>query len=125
MGAYLHSINDAMNIAELKAGIDGWKAYHWTAATGGSLIEGCVPDGVYLRGPRKGLPRFSRPKEGTKKMVVITELEMDLAAREYEAATGSCYECKGTQKVICGWNRETGHRYEPCARCESTGKAPT
>ena len=38
-----YSMQDAMDLAEKKVGVFGWKSYIWKAVVGGCIIEGCVP----------------------------------------------------------------------------------
>jgi hypothetical protein len=121
---YEHTIKDALRLAEKKSGIDGWTAYLWKRANGGAIVEGCVPDGVYSRGAHKGRPRFSRPKSNTLLQVIVTDTELEIEARNYESNAGFCWNCKGSGKNFSGWDRDTGTRYVPCARCKSTGSAP-
>jgi hypothetical protein len=124
MSTYQHSINDAIALAEKKAGIDGWKGYLWEAAKEDSIVKGCVPDGIYSKGPRKGRPRFSKPKTGTDFTVVVTRSELDVEALRYETETGKCWHCRGTTERVIGWSREHGARTKPCERCNASGNAP-
>ena len=118
---YRFSIRDAMEIAASKSGIADWQGYAWEAMGNGSVVTGCVPDGVYSRGPRKGNPRFSRPVEGTHRKVVISDSDMDVYAQNYEATTGKCFECRGTSHVYNGWSRDEGLRQASCERCGGSG----
>ena len=119
-----HSINDAMKLAAEKIGIPEWQAYRWTLANGGSIVDGCVPDGVYAHGPRKGRPRFSKPKNGTKQAVIVSDSELDQKAAAFEQSERKCWNCKGEGQVCCGWSKESGARYRQCNRCNGTGIAP-
>jgi hypothetical protein len=116
---YKFSIKDAMEAAEVKAGIEGWKAYKWENCDGDSIVTGSVPDGVYSKGPRKGDPRFT----GTGKRVIISKVELETMAVAYEAETGKCWNCRGTGKTWAGWCRHKGTSYRECERCNGTGDA--
>lgn len=116
---YNYSIGDIMEVAEKKRGVDGWKSVVWHASWNGFLVEGCIPDGVYSRGPRKGRPRFNKPYD----KVVVTSAEMDEAAQSYEAVTGKCWDCKGTGQVWNGWSKADGSKYRQCLRCDGSGEA--
>lgn len=123
MSPYNFSIQDEMRLAEAKLGIDGWKAYQWSATDGGkdSIVKGCVPSGVYAKGPRKGLPKFRPATPGTERVVVITEAEMIAAAEAYEV-NGTCWDCKGTGKTSAGWSKAEGTEYRKCTRCDGSGR---
>lgn len=111
------SIKDCHDIAEAKVGIQGWSAYRWTRLEDDALIEGCVPDGVYARGPRKGRPRYNGKNVTHQKKVAVTKSELQAAAKAYETAEGKCWDCKGTGKTFSGWSAAEGTTYRPCARC--------
>jgi hypothetical protein len=113
------SINDCMEAAEAKVGIEGWKAYQWEDCDDDSIVTGSVPDGVYSKGPRKGKPRFV----GKGKRVIITRVELEARAIAYEAETGKCWDCKGTGQTWAGWSRTEGTKYRECQRCAGTGEA--
>lgn len=119
------SIGDFLEAAEEKVGIEGWKAYRWQRLDCGSnLVTGCVPDGVYARGRRKGEPRYSKPLPGTQRVVAITMSEMRVRAARFESTTGKCWKCKGTGQEFAGWSAAEGVRTRRCGRCHGTGKAP-
>lgn len=118
------SIQDVMKLAATKVDIDGWQAHTWSAADGGSIVKGCVPSGVYTRGPRKGQPKFRPAKPNSERVVVIGNSEMEAHALSQEAATGKCWECGGTGQEWAGWDATTGTLYRPCRRCNATGHAP-
>lgn len=123
--SYQHSIGDAMNVAKDKSGMHGWHVATWKAADGGdSIVTGLVPDGVYLRGPRKGEPRLDRAKDGTRRTIVVTIAELDAAAKAYEQSTGKCYHCKGNGQKSASWSATHGTRYCQCQQCGGSGDAP-
>lgn len=122
---YQVSIADVIEVAETKANMDGWQGYQWQAMDGGSTVKGCVPDGVYSRGPRKGRPRFSRPIAGSVKTVVVSDEEMQRYAADYVARTGNCFECKGSGERFAGWCAEKGGWTKPCDRCADSRQAET
>lgn len=108
------SIRDAMDAAEKKSKISGWKAYAWESASGGHIVTGETPAGVYLKGPRKGKDKYN----GLNKMtIVVSESELKEAASSYEEETGKCWNCKGGGKVFSGWSAKEGTTYRPCDRC--------
>jgi hypothetical protein len=119
MIAHKFSIGDAMDFAESKVGIPGWKAVAWEDIGGDSIVEGSVPDGFYRSGPRKGKPRFTRPR--TK--VIVAKKELQVVATAYEAESGKCWDCKGSGQVWAGWSQAEGTRYQTCSRCKGTGDA--
>lgn len=122
---FRHSMNDVMQLAAAKVGIDGWEAYQWEAAdAGGSVLRGCVPSGIYTRGPRKGQPKFRPPTPGTERMVVVIRDELNTAAARYENATVKCWDCKGEGKEIASISIRTGTTYRTCQRCKGTGSPP-
>jgi hypothetical protein len=121
---YAHSINDAMELAAAKSGLEGWKAYKWEKVHGGDLVTGCVPDGTYAKGPKKGRPRFCRPVAGTRLTVVVTGAELDLHAADYERDEHKCWRCKGSGEEFAGWSRDTGVRRQTCSACKGSGMPP-
>ena len=123
---YQWSIQDIMNVAAEKVSIEGWQGYSWDRLDGGdSLVVGCVPDGVFSRGPRKGQPRFNKPVSGTTKKIAVSYTEMQAAAERYEKETGNCWHCKGTGEGFKGWHHETGEKRDTCPKCGGTTVAPT
>lgn len=124
------SILDAQRLAERKVGIPDWKAYRWRRMDEGagpvfdSLVIGCVPNGAYSRGPRKGLPRFTPGVKGTRREVVVSASELIEQARIYVRDTGNCWDCKGSGQEYYGWSKATGARYRQCERCGGSGKDP-
>jgi hypothetical protein len=115
---YNFSIGDIMQIAERKMP-EGWSAFRWERATGGSMVTGSIPDGVYSRGPRKGKPRRIGPKE----VVVVSKNEMGTAAAAYESSSGNCWDCKGTGQVPWKWVKAGGWQHKSCDRCHGSGSA--
>jgi hypothetical protein len=123
MAGYLHSIQSMATLASEKLEIDGWKAYSFASDDAdGMTLTGCVPDGEYSRGPRKGTPRYGNPIPGTKKTIVLSRSELDAFAQRKEEATGDCYNCDGTGKTWAGWSKDAGTKFRDCSRCNATGK---
>lgn len=120
------SFQDVADVAADAAGIEGWSVYLVEHVTGGWLAKGCVPNGVYQRGPKKGRPRYGDPVEGTRRTVVVSDEQMRAAAAAYESS-GQCWDCKGSGEVFAGWSAAAGVSKRPCTRCNGTGSpgAPT
>lgn len=116
-----YSMRDSFDFAKKRVGIEGWEGYAWEALEGGCLVTGCVPSGVYSRGPRKGKPKFRPATPGTERRVVVSDADMAQVIEEYEAS-GTCFRCKGEGKEWCGWSKDDGHRYRECSRCNGVGK---
>lgn len=114
------SIRDAFDAASSVVGIAGWEGHSWRAVEGGSIVTGCVPSGVYTRGPRKGHPKFSPAMPGTKREVVVTVAQLDAIARDYEANGGKCWDCKGSGQTWAGWSAADGTKHRTCARCNGS-----
>ena len=121
---YTHSINDVMEFAAIKTGIDGWRAYKWERMCGGDLVTGCAPDGEYKSGPRKGRPRFSKPLPGTRQQVPVTNAELNAHAARYEREECKCWSCKGSGEEFAGWSKDAGTRKRTCQSCGGTGAPP-
>lgn len=121
---YQHSIKDVMDLATSKVNIPTWQPYVWEKIEGGDLVTGCVPDGAYTRGPRKGRPRFGKPIPGTRKVVAVTKMELDTRAAQYEATEGKCWRCKGEGSEFAGWSVTDGVRQRTCQRCNGSGVPP-
>lgn len=119
---YRHSIRDVMDLAAKKTGIEGWQAYRWSAVEGGDIVRGCVPCGVYSRGPRKGLPKWRPATPGTEREVVVVRSELDAAAETYEREECKCWHCKGEGKTVSRVSVIDGTSYRECCRCSGTGK---
>jgi hypothetical protein len=122
--SYKFSMQDAFDFASKKIAIDGWNSYAIEVMDGGYLVTGCVPDGVYSRGRRKGEPRYSKHMDGTNRKVVVSFSELVGAAMEREASTGNCWNCGGKGKVVVSWDHLSGVGYKPCKRCGGSGLAP-
>ncbi len=114
---YRHTIQDIMQVATQKSGIEGWVAYEWEAVGDDSIVKGCVPNGVYSKGPRKGQPRISVPVEGTTKRIVVSTSEADESAERFIEETGRCYTCKGERRVWDGWSAAEGNSHKDCSDC--------
>lgn len=121
--AYRFSMRDHMDTAAAMVALEGWEAYRWEVCEGGALVNGCVPSGVYTRGPNKGHPKFRQATPGTERRVVVADAHMADVATRYEA-TGKCWNCKGSGQAWNGWSRETGVRYCTCPRCNGTALPP-
>lgn len=124
--SFRFSLQDIMDVAAKKIGIPDWQGYQWEAVSDrqgdyDSIVTGCVPDGVYSKGPRKGSPRFSFPKHGTKRTAIVTTAELVPIAAEYESQ-GRCWDCKGSGKTIASVHITEGTTYRDCSRCKGTGK---
>ena len=115
-----HTLKDIFEAAEDKVGIEGWKAFRWEDCDGDGILTGCVPNGVYRSGPRKGRPRFLGPD----RRVIVTKAELDERATRYEADTGNCWNCKGSGQECYGWKQGEGNIYRTCGRCGGSGKSP-
>lgn len=98
---------------------EGWRWFKCESVSGGWIIEGCVPDGTYSRGPRKGRPKFKAPGD----RVVVSEDDVAVQEALYVQATGNCHQCLGTAKQIRSWSKAEGTKHDPCAKCNGTGKA--
>lgn len=118
---YSHSIRDVMDAASQRTGIDGWQGYRWQSVEGGSIVHGCVPSGVYSRGPRKGEPKFRPAMPGTERTVIVTDADLDKIAAAYENDNGKCWHCKGTGKTIARLHVTEGATYRDCSRCRGAG----
>lgn len=108
-------------------GIPGWKGYRFTWLDDSDLlqVEGCIPAGVYSRGPRKGQPRYRHPDAvGTRCTITWSRAELDRHADAWEHATGKCRTCVGSEQLH--WRRVDDRKeYRPCPRCGGTGEATT
>jgi hypothetical protein len=83
------------------------------------LIQGCIP-GHY----KNGKPRYDEAHSTHFREVCVTDSEEREEAARYESETAKCGRCFGEGKIVCGWSREAGTRYNPCPRCGATGAAP-
>jgi len=118
---YSRSIGDVNGVAIKKVGIPGWIPYRWQAADGGDcIVHGCIPGGVFTRGPRKGQYNFAHKTQ--ERIIVVTHDEVQAAAVAYETETGNCWDCKGTGQEFAGWSVKEGTKTRPCRRCNGTGK---
>lgn len=71
------SIADFEESASRKVGIKGWVPFAYEVVGDGMIIDGCVPDGVYSRGTRKGKPRLGHPVIGTLRRVLVTLADLE------------------------------------------------
>lgn len=107
-------------VSAAKAGLPGWRWYSVERITGGHLVTGGVPDGVYKRGPRKGRPKCDI-KAATR--VVVTDEECVADEQRWEAENEKCHACWGEGKTIASTGPD-GRTYRECRRCKGTGKPP-
>ena len=86
----------------------------------GYCLTGAVPIGTYVRGPRRGRPKF--PPKGQWQRVVITPDEAKEARDWWEHKTGFCGHCGGSGEWVksAGVN---GTTYRECVHCGGTGMA--
>lgn len=96
-----------------------WKSYRWEVLTGGFLVTGAVPVGLYKSGPRKGKPKWQG--RGTKVLLSETEVVAEVAL--YIRETGNCANCCGTKQEFLSWRVNEGTKFRPCSECGATGKA--
>jgi hypothetical protein len=114
---YKYSLNDVMELAEKKVGIEGWIGYSWKRCGSDSIVTGDVPIGLFKSGQRKGKPRFRGPG----RTVIVTNVEMQATAATYESETGNCWDCHGSGQIAIGWSQTDGKRYTTCTRCGGSG----
>ena len=97
---------------------DTWEVYHFQIkdqrdgyAELMQVLTGCIPDGVYRSGKRKGEPRYSKPLPGTKLTVITTREEFEKWTKEFLTKNGYCIDCSGK-----------GTSYgKTCGVCDGTG----
>ena len=82
-------------------------------------LTGCVSSGPYMKGPRKGRPKY----DGQRQEVVITDGEVAAEVARYEAETGLCGKCMGDGRAFASWDHITGTKWKDCHACIGTGKA--
>lgn len=113
-------MNDAYHaetVARRKiGGIAGFQFYRWECIGDDMLLTGCICDAVYVRGPRKGRPKF----DGTPMQAVVTEAELRAERRRYERETGKCSDCLGSAAQIVSTGL-SGRTYRPCPECGGSG----
>lgn len=71
-------------------GLPGWRGYRYTWIDNTDLLEikGCIPAGVYTRGPRKGQVRWRHPSNAhTQCTVTMSRSEIDRRLAAMEAKT--------------------------------------
>lgn len=115
------TIKDCFDFAIPAAGIEGWLPVQWQLAEGGYIVNGCVPSGTFVRGPRKGQPKFRPGTPGTHRTIILTEEQLTARAVAYEAAGDKCWNCKGEGRVAWGWSETEGTTHRPCSRCSGSG----
>jgi hypothetical protein len=91
-----------------------------------SEFIGCIPDGVYKSGKRKGRPNYSKGTE--KRTIILFEDEYRAWVEKYEITHNVCSQCflsptPGQEWV--GWSLDNGNRFATCTRCNGTGKSHT
>lgn len=101
---------------------EGWRWYSLQAVNDSTIVEGGIPRSLVTRGPRKGLPNWTKP-DAVSKMIVSPA---DVLARKlrFEAETGNCHQCGGVGQEFKGWSKEAGRLTRECRRCRGNGKAP-
>lgn len=82
------------------------------------MLIGCVVDGVYVRGPCKGRPKYDGPPRTA--FVAFTEAVAEF--ERYERDTGRCGTCMGTGELFAS-SGPSGTKYRACHRCAGTGSA--
>lgn len=100
------------------AALPTWSSFKFESRDKGVYLTGAESSGMRTRGKRKGRPRW----DGKRTSVFVSDDEAKAEAAAYSAKTGNCYVCRGSAQEWCGWNHETGNRYQPCTKCRATGK---
>lgn len=103
---------------KLKASPD-WKAFRFEVVTGGYILTGEVPVGIFKSGPRKGSPKWTLPGRN----VVLSDLELEAEEALYAKTTGNCPSCLGTKETFYSWSKVEGTKNRPCKDCMASGKA--
>lgn len=97
--------------------------YRWSALDGtqpgGTIVTLNRVIGTVTRGKRKGAPKWD--DKASRVTAIVSDADVAEAKSTYEAETGLCNECEGTQESWAGWSAETGTRYAPCRVCKGTG----
>lgn len=108
-----------------------WKAYFFEAFPKSARGEcthvnltGEVCTVMYSKGKKKGTPNWDKADHGTKTTVSIILPDYNEWLPEWESKNGKCSDCMGTGQYCTGWNHLTGNQYQPCKRCQATGKDP-
>lgn len=109
-------------VAARKANRPGWRWCQTERITGGFLVTGDVPKGVYKTGKKAGRVRWGKAEDMQK--IVVTDAEIAADETRYESETGACFRCCGNGDVPAGWSKENGSTFRPCPRCQGTGKPP-
>lgn len=117
---YRITMADEFAFAELQSGHEGWIGYKWELTGDGCLVYGCVPNGVYKRGPKKGRPNISHPMPMTSKWVIVRHAELQKHAAFFEDTTGRCWDCKGLGLILTVPCRDNP-QFEDCDRCSGRG----
>ncbi len=96
-----------------KVNTPGWTPFRSERVGADFVLTGGI-EGKYRNGRPKWAKPFSR--------VVITRSELDAEERRYEREHDRCRVCLGRGQEIIGWSKADGSRYEPCRRCNATGR---
>ena len=112
---YHHNLPENMEMLRLEAFPKAKKTLY-------TEVEAAEIVPLFNRGPRKGRKNYA--KATGRHVIQILDSDFPIVLATYEAVTGMCRECYGEKQRWIGWGVETGHRYEPCDRCKSTGIAP-
>ena len=84
-------------------------------------FRGCVPNGVFKSGPRKGRPNFAK---GTDDRTLNFQCsEYDQVEREWTKRTGQCPQCMGDGKELASAKATGESTYRDCGKCKGSGKA--
>lgn len=99
----------------------GWRWCIWTRAEGGCVVKGGIPERTITRGPNKGAPNWKGVKLQS---VVVSDDDAKAEFLRQEAESGQCRKCQGSGQQTRGWSSQAGIMWEPCTRCDATGKSP-
>jgi DnaJ-class molecular chaperone len=92
-------------IYEVKDDRDGFKEVTY-------FITGCIPDGVYRSGSKKGQPRYNKPLDNSFQIVIFKETDYRL----WVEMQPKCPACSGYgNKVVAGIQTT-------CQICSGTGE---
>lgn len=99
---------------------DGWQ---WCKLDGHNMpedfiqITGGVPTKVFVRGPRKGKPKWSGVTLAT---YWIRRADVEETKRLWEAESGKCANCEGDGKETASVS-VNGKTFRTCSRCNGSG----
>lgn len=77
---------------------------------------------LYRGGKNKGKTNYKKPIDGTSKTYFVLESDIRAWQEEKERRTGLCSDCEATGQRWAGWSAADGNRYQPCKRCNATGR---